>query len=58
LVLSVADPTQKLNQIQFKLDGLFEGDGAVVDGTSTVVTIDLPQDEWAGKTVQVKLQSH
>lgn len=53
--LSVSDPTQKLDQIQITLRGVFEGKGAVVAGTSTVVTVDLPQDEWAGKTVDVSL---
>ncbi|MBT5831009.1 MAG: hypothetical protein HOH77_12550, partial [Candidatus Latescibacteria bacterium] len=53
--LSVADPTQKLDQIQITIGGVFEGTGAVVEGSLTVVTVDLPQNEWAGKTVDVSL---
>lgn len=51
VILSVSDPTQKLAQVTMTLGGLFEGEGVERAGDSTVVTVDLPQDEWAGKTV-------
>lgn len=54
-VLSVADPTQKLDQVQIKLGGAFQGEGVVGDGVSTVVIVNLPQNEWAGQSVRVLL---
>jgi len=53
--LSVADPTQKLSQIQVTLNGLWMGESAVVDGDNSVILVNLPQNEWAGKTVTVSL---
>ncbi|MFT5369848.1 MAG: hypothetical protein ACI8V2_004826 [Candidatus Latescibacterota bacterium] len=37
------------------LGGSFKGEGAVAEGASTVVTVGLPQDQWAGKTVNFSL---
>ena len=55
-LLSVSDPTQKRNQIRVILGDVFEGEGAVATGSTTVVAVDLPQNEWAGKTVTVALK--
>ena len=56
LALWAADPTQKLKRVVVALSGAFGGDGCVADGDQSVVTIDFPQDEWAGKTVCVTLK--
>jgi len=53
--VSVSDPTQKLSQVHMTLGGSFKGEGAVAEGASTVVTVGLPQDQWAGKTVNFSL---
>jgi chondroitin AC lyase len=55
VTLSVADPTQELGQIQIRVSGVFESDGAIVDGEWTVLRVDLPQNEWAGKSVEISL---
>ena len=55
VILSVADPTQKLDQIQIRVSGIFESDGAIVDGEWTVLRVNLPQNEWAGKSVEISL---
>jgi chondroitin AC lyase len=53
--LSVADPTQKLTQIQVTLNRLLMGDNVVGDDDNCVVLVNLPQNEWAGKTATVSL---
>jgi chondroitin AC lyase len=53
--VSVSDPTQRLDQVHVTLGGSFEGEGAMPEGASTVVTIDFPQDQWSGKTVMGSL---
>ena len=59
LEMSVADPTQECEQIELKLDGRYAGDGCAyeADNNVTVVPVVLPQQEFAGKTVQVTLRT-
>ena len=55
--LSVADPTQELDQVHLLLDGNFAGEGCVYRQAEakTAIDIDLPQGGDAGRTVDVKL---
>jgi chondroitin AC lyase len=55
VIVSVSDPAQKLDQIRVTLSGAFDGIHCVVKDDVSEVTVDLPQDEWSGKTVQVEL---
>jgi chondroitin AC lyase len=55
ITLSVSDPTQEMDQIQMHLSGSFEGSGCVVKEGVSELTVDLPQDEWSGKTVTIEL---
>ena len=57
-VVSVSDPTQKLSELHVTLGGSFVGEGVVADGASTGVTMNLPQDQWAGQTVSLTLLKH
>ena len=54
---SIADPTQALQQVQVRLEGRYAGGGSYTGAeNSTVMTVDLPRDEFAGKSVQVVLR--
>lgn len=56
LAISVADPTQKLNEISLKVKGKFMGqENATLDG-ETAINVVLPKNEDAGKTVTLKLK--
>jgi len=55
VTLSVSDPAQTLDQIRVKISGAFKGSNCVVNDGVSEVTVELPQDEWSGKTVQIEL---
>ncbi len=57
MLLSVADPTQKLEQITVTLSGSFDGSGAQCDSAKdmTTVVFDLPDGPRAGSTVSKEL---
>ena len=52
LTLSVADPTQKLNQIHLSVSGIWKG-----TAVNKKLAIDLPQNGMAGSTVTLNLNS-
>lgn len=53
--LSVADPTQKLSELNLVLNGNYSGKNTKVQDGKTVVNIQLPQNEFAGQSVTLKL---
>ncbi|MBN1642066.1 MAG: hypothetical protein JXA09_12595 [Anaerolineae bacterium] len=56
--LSIADPTQLLRRVQVRLSGRYAGPGCAYDRAreSTLVTVDLPADAYAGRTIEVRLR--
>jgi Polysaccharide lyase family 8, C-terminal beta-sandwich domain./Polysaccharide lyase family 8, N terminal alpha-helical domain./Polysaccharide lyase family 8, super-sandwich domain. len=59
LSVSISDPTQKLSQIQLRLNGIFQSETKSLRVSSemdkTLLSIDLPQGYEAGKTVTTYL---
>jgi chondroitin AC lyase len=57
ITLSVSDPTQMRQQVQVRLTGHYAGPNTayLADQDTTVVTIELLTDNYAGQTVQVRL---
>jgi cytochrome c biogenesis protein CcmG/thiol:disulfide interchange protein DsbE len=57
ITLSVSDPTQLRQQVQIRLTGHYTGTNAayLFDQDTTVVTVELPTDDFAGQTVQIRL---
>lgn len=56
VLISVVDPTQKLDQLQFTLNGEYSGTYATSTNGQTHLTVPLPQNEEAGSTVTVVLE--
>lgn len=56
IVVSVADPTQKLEEIRLSIAGTFTGEYATVDEGRTHLTIPLPREGQAGQSVSVSLK--
>jgi chondroitin AC lyase len=56
LEVSVADPTQQLDEIKITMHGIYSGDNAQVENGKTHVTIGLPRQGEAGKTVSFSLK--
>lgn len=58
LLVSVADPTQEQSQIQIVLQGKYTGQNSTYlsNTNTTAVTINLPQDMYAGQTVSHLLE--
>lgn len=55
LLLSVADPTQKLTEINLVLQGEYSGENLNVKEGKTHLKIELPKEGEAGKTVTIEL---
>jgi chondroitin AC lyase len=55
LQVSIADPTQQEKEIQITLRGEFTHDHARVEAGNTILTVPLPQEEEAGKTIILDL---
>ena len=57
ITLSVSDPTQLRKQVQVRLTGHFGSPNAASlrDQDTTVVNVELPADDFAGQTVQIRL---
>jgi chondroitin AC lyase len=58
LQVSLADPTQLLDEINIWLNGHFSGENAFVESGKTRVKVILPKGEQAGKTVTLKLMKN
>jgi chondroitin AC lyase len=57
LLISLADPSQKLKQILVSVSGGWSGIFAKFDGEKTEINFTLPQNGMAGSTVKIKLKS-
>jgi chondroitin AC lyase len=55
LQVSLADPTQLLDEINIWLNGSFSGENAFIESGKTRVKVVLPKGEQAGKSVTLKL---
>ncbi|WP_170110430.1 polysaccharide lyase 8 family protein [Flavilitoribacter nigricans] len=55
LQVSVADPTQQLEELHLTISGDYNGPYATNSGGQTQLTVPLPQDEAAGSTINVTL---
>jgi len=57
ITLSVSDPTQLQKQVHVRLTGPYSSSNAAYlpDQDTTIVTIELPTDDFAGQTVQFRL---
>ena len=53
--ISLADPTQKLDEINLKLTGNFAGENAFTENGQITLKVELPKNELAGKTVTLSL---
>ncbi len=51
LYLSIADPTQKLNELNVTISGEYTGNQAMHGGGETIVNVSLPKEGDAGKSV-------
>jgi len=56
VLLSVADPTQGLEQIEVTLGGEYDGEGCVAADEGTRVTVDVPRGALAGQTAVTELR--
>ena len=54
--VSVSDPTQHLNEIQFTINGEFNYDNSLAENGNTTIAIKLPLEAEAGKTVAFNLR--
>ncbi len=55
LKVSVADPTQLLNEINLTVSGNYSAEDSKAENGKTKLKVSLPQNEEAGKTVTLKL---
>ncbi|HRX11594.1 MAG TPA: hypothetical protein P5210_08095 [Draconibacterium sp.] len=54
--VSVADPTQKLAEINLSLEGEYSGENLNVTNGKTHLKIELPKEGEAGKTVTLSIK--
>jgi nitrogen fixation protein len=55
--VSVADPTQKLAEINLILKGEYSGVNLIVKNGKTLMKVELPKDGEAGKTVTITIKN-
>ena len=55
VVISIADPTQQLVEIEIVIEGTFKYEDAKIENGQTLLLIQLPSDGDAGKTATVRL---
>lgn len=53
--IAIADPTQKLENILFKINGQFKGDQVKLEKNRSILNVKLPSGGQSGNTVQVTL---
>lgn len=56
ILLSLADPTHKLQSISVTLNGNYATEWGTQKGGQTILNIPLPQNEYAGKTITISLK--
>jgi len=56
LQVSIADPTQSLNEINLTLNESFSAENAFIESGKTKINVILPKGEQAGKSVNIQLK--
>ena len=54
--ISMSDPTQQLDKIQFTINGEYNYKNGLVENGKTKITVQLPLEAEAGKTVTFNLR--
>ena len=54
--VSVSDPTQKVREVRFTIEGKYGHENATIEQGKTKVSVMLPQQEEAGSTLTLKLR--